>query len=299
MMSRVILLLYSLAHLQLMSSLAFSHPLTRNTATALRHTSTTTKFIHHHHHHQRWLSIRGGGQQQQEEDIMTTSSSPQQIQEENSSQATSTAKQSGFQIPFVTTALISFGKLYSQYLELYPIRTKSITACGIFAISDWLAQRFEQSSSSKEEKQNKQSFDKKRTLAAALVGLLYFGPAAHYWYENIFKLFPSTNLISTLQKATMGQLFFGPSFTIIFFGTALLQSGNFTLKNWYYKIKNDLFQAWLAGVGYWPLVDLISYSLIPPRWIPLFINIASLIWNVYLSFVANRKASTSGKTATA
>jgi len=101
--------------------------------------------------------------------------------------------------------------------------------------------------------------------------------------------FVGTSLFSTLQKAAMGQIFFGPSFTCIFFATSLMQAGNFTLGNWARKIKSDLFGAWLAGVGFWPVVDLISFSLIPKRWIPLFINVCSLIWNVYLSIVANRK----------
>ena len=93
----------------------------------------------------------------------------------------------------------------------------------------------------------------------------------------------------------MGQLLFGPSFTCIFFATSLIQTGNFTLGNWMRKMKSDLFGAWLAGVGFWPLVDLVSYSLVPKRYIPLFINVMSLVWNIYLSIVANRKAKTASE----
>jgi hypothetical protein len=69
-----------------------------------------------------------------------------------------------------------------------------------------------------------------------------------------------------------------------------MQSGQFSLGNWGRKIKSDLFRAWLAGIGFWPLVDLVSYSLIAPRFIPLFVNVCSLVWNIYLSIVANRRA---------
>ena len=127
-----------------------------------------------------------------------------------------------------------------------------------------------------------------RLISTTLVGLLYFGPAAHYWYEWIFRLLPGTGLASTLYKAFWGQLLFGPSFTCIFFAASLLQSGDFSLGAWWSKIRNDLPGAWLAGVGYWPIVDLISYSVIPVKLIPLFVNMASLIWTVYLSLVANR-----------
>ncbi|CAB9521237.1 PXMP2/4 family protein [Seminavis robusta] len=183
----------------------------------------------------------------------------------------------------LSAVFLAGAQLYSQSLEKNPIITKSVTAGLIFAVSDLIAQGIERSAD------KKKPHDKKRTFAASLVGLLYFGPAAHFWYDNIFKLFPGTSLFSTLQKAAMGQMFFGPSFTCIFFATSLLQSGNFSLGNWFRKIKSDLAGAWLAGVGYWPLVDLISFSVIPMRWIPLFVNVCSLIWNIYLSIVANRK----------
>ena len=39
-----------------------------------------------------------------------------------------------------------------------------------------------------------------------LVGLLFFGPAANAWYSMIFKVLPSTSLISTLKKAILGQV---------------------------------------------------------------------------------------------
>jgi protein Mpv17 len=107
----------------------------------------------------------------------------------------------------------------------------------------------------------------------------------------IFKLLPGTSLFSTLQKAALGQIIFGPSFTCVFFATALLQSGTFSLGNWFTKIKNDLPGAWMAGLGFWPLVDLVSYSMIQPQWIPLFVNSCSLVWTIYLSLIANKTSS--------
>ena len=172
-------------------------------------------------------------------------------------------------------------KVYSTQLEQNPIKTKSLTSGVIFALSDYLAQRIERTDKN-------EPLNWKRITGGTLVGLLYFGPAAHYWYEMIFKLLPGTSLISTLQKAFWGQAIFGPVFTCIFFGTSLIQAGTFSLGSWWTKIVNDLPGAWLAGAGYWPLVDFISYSVVPVKWIPLFVNLCSLVWTVYLSIVANR-----------
>lgn len=175
--------------------------------------------------------------------------------------------------------LTQLGAWYAASLGQHPIYTKSITACGIFALSDYMAQRLEG---------NKQ-MDVKRATAGALIGLLYFGPAAHYWYETIFRLLPGTSLVSTLQKAVCGQLLFGPAFTCIFFAVGLLQAGNFTVSRWFRKIQQDLPGAWLAGAGFWPLVDLVSFSLVPKEYIPLFVNLCSLVWTIYLSKVANKQ----------
>mmetsp|Transcript_15822 Transcript_15822/g.23286 ORF Transcript_15822/g.23286 Transcript_15822/m.23286 type:complete len:257 (-) Transcript_15822:65-835(-) len=184
------------------------------------------------------------------------------------------------------SSLSSLGMFYARALERSPIMTKSITACFIFGLSDYLAQKLESSASNS--KKETKSTNLKRIIASAIVGFAYFGPAAHAWYSMIFRVLPGTNLFSTLQKAALGQLIFGPSFTCVFFASALLQSGAFSIRNWAAKIRNDLPGAWAAGLGFWPLVDLVSYSMIAPQWIPLFVNICSLVWTIYLSLIANR-----------
>mmetsp|Transcript_15651 Transcript_15651/g.23708 ORF Transcript_15651/g.23708 Transcript_15651/m.23708 type:complete len:259 (-) Transcript_15651:1025-1801(-) len=185
--------------------------------------------------------------------------------------------------------LSSLGSFYAKWLEKRPIMTKSITAAFIFGLSDFIAQKLEASSTNSDE--DVKSTNLKRLMASVIVGFAYFGPAAHAWYSMIFRVLPATTLFSTLQKAALGQLFFGPSFTCIFFASALLQSGTFSIRNWAAKIRNDLPGAWVAGAGFWPLVDLVSYSMIAPQWIPLFVNVCSLVWTIYLSLVANQSKS--------
>jgi len=148
----------------------------------------------------------------------------------------------------------TFGKTYSNHLDHSPILTKSITASFIFGLSDYTAQKLEQKSS----KENEIKVDMGRVLTASLVGLLYFGAAAHTWYSMIFKILPGTSLASTLQKAMLGQLLFGPSFTCIFFATALIHTNSFTLGNWFEKIRRDLPGAWKAVSNYFffPFVSL-------------------------------------------
>lgn len=261
-----------------------------------------------------FLSIRGGQQQEEEEpevldteDLTVTSSTEsttaededvvESIQVEVTSDSATQIKAAGTvgTLGSMAATLARVGSFYGNALERSPVLTKSVTAGCIFAVSDYLAQRLEAGSSSAADntKEKKRRLNLTRIATSAAVGLLYFGPAAHVWYGWIFRILPGTSLFSILQKAALGQMIFGPSFTCIFFATSLLQSGTFSLGNWVRKIRQDLPGAWLAGASFWPLIDLVSFSLIPQKWIPLFVNMASLVWTIYLSTIANRKTSAS------
>lgn len=222
------------------------------------------------------FAVRGGDQPLEE---VEEPSSPSAMETPSSIQ-TSAVTVPGFAV--MGSYLATAGRIYTQQLDKFPIFTKSYTAGIVFALSDYIAQKIETPEGTEKK------MDKTRLLASTLVGFLYFGPAAHYWYEMIFALLPGSSMWSTLQKAFWGQVIFGPSFTCIFFATSLLQSGQFSLGSWWRKIKSDLPGAWIAGAGFWPLVDVVSYSMVPVKWIPLFINLCSLVWTVYLSLVANR-----------
>jgi protein Mpv17 len=240
---------------------------------------------------------RGGDQEITDSvaDVATTAEHAGATNVEPEKMMSSAFTSSSIFITKLVGVLSMIGKSYSYHLESRPILTKSITAGIIFGLSDYLAQCIEgKSDGTSSDAGNVNGsmvasrFDWTRLLATTLVGLLYFGPAAHYWYEWIFRLFPSTSLLSTMYKAFWGQVLFGPSFTCIFFATSLLQAGDFSLQAWWRKIRTDLPGAWVAGVGYWPIIDLFSYSIVPVKLIPLFINMASLVWTIYLSLVANK-----------
>jgi len=192
----------------------------------------------------------------------------------------------------VSSLLRGAAGFYAKQLTSFPIITKSLTAGIVFGLSDWCAQLIELGESEEGADDVASSESSKvvfsRILTSFLVGLLFFGPAANAWYSMIFRVLPSTSLVSTLQKAALGQIFFGPTFTCVFFGAGMIQSGSFSLGAWVTKVREDLPAVWASGVGYWPLMDFISYKFVPVQWIPLFVNFASFVWTIYLSLVANR-----------
>lgn len=184
----------------------------------------------------------------------------------------------------ISSLVATFATFYTNQLSARPIMTKSLTAGIIFLASDYCAQLIERDGGDEE----KAPLVWSRMLSNFLVGLLVFGPAANAWYSMIFKMLPSTSLFSTLQKAALGQLIFGPAFSSVFFGAGMIQAGSFSVGAWLQKVKNDLPAVWASGLGFWPFVDFISYKVIPVQWIPLFVNFCSFVWTIYLSIVSNR-----------
>lgn len=183
----------------------------------------------------------------------------------------------------------SIATTYDSFLKTHPITTKSITSGIMFGVSDIVAQSLQS-----KESPSSLFLHWFRVQTNILVGFLYFGPAAHYWYSYMFQRFPDTTIKSNLLKSALGQLVFGPIFMVVFFGATLLQQDSFNITTFLRKIATDLPKAWLAGLYFWPLASFISYSFIPKDWIPLFSNVCTLLFNIFLSLVAySREANKS------
>mmetsp|Transcript_20756 Transcript_20756/g.61380 ORF Transcript_20756/g.61380 Transcript_20756/m.61380 type:complete len:210 (+) Transcript_20756:2-631(+) len=177
------------------------------------------------------------------------------------------------------SSLASLGAAYATALASAPVLTKSATASAVFALSDRAAQRIEGGAR-----------DAKRTLTSALVGLLYFGPALHWWLAMLTHYVPGRSIADTLVKTLLGQCLFGPTITCVFFAASLvsvqgLAAGLARLPG---KVRQDLLVTWASGLCFWPFVDLLLYRLAPVAWIPLGYNVASFLWTIYLSLQASR-----------
>jgi len=185
----------------------------------------------------------------------------------------------GLGVPGATITLL--GSAYSRSLTQMPIVTKSVTAAATFALSDVAAQRLQPPPD---------GFDGKRTLTTALIGLLYFGPSLHFYLDWVTELIPGSGVRSTLLKTLVGQLFFGPAVTCVFFGAFLVAGNGWRgLQQWPSKVRRDLLVVWGSELCFWPFVDLLCYSFVPVRWIPLGYNFANFFWTIFLSLQAARK----------
>ncbi|CAE8585805.1 unnamed protein product [Polarella glacialis] len=173
------------------------------------------------------------------------------------------------------------GAAYGSFLLGHPLTAKSITAGLSFTGADAAAQRIQT-------RGQNIGLDRKRLAVSGCIGLLFFGPSAHFWFNWILRLVPGTGLLSLLAKTALGQVFFGPYITTIFFAAALWSSGALTWSSLRDKLKADLWPTILAGLGFWPLMDFIAFGCLSEHYIPPFLNLCSFFWTIFLSWQASR-----------
>jgi protein Mpv17 len=184
--------------------------------------------------------------------------------------------------------IMSITQFYSSALQSAPIATKSISSGIIFAISDWLAQRSEKQQQPQSPLHgNINDIQWSRIIASGIVGLFYYGPASHYWYEWLFHWIPGMSLYDTFKKVALGQIIFDPIFTCIYFASSLMQSRQLTFHRLWIKIRNDLPSVTIAGIGFWPLTEAIGMVSMSKDYLPIYISLCSLQWTTYLAKKSN------------
>ncbi|XP_024517761.1 PXMP2/4 family protein 3 [Selaginella moellendorffii] len=172
---------------------------------------------------------------------------------------------------------------YLNNLDKRPVVTKSLTACTIYTTADLVAQKLTAMKLG-----NDSPWDHVRTLRMSAVGLLMSGPTLHLWFNFLNKILPGRDMISTLKKMLLGQTTYGPAFTATFFSINALAQGENGAQIWH-RLKRDLIPTLASGLMYWPFCDLITFRYVPVHLQPLVSNSFSLIWTVYLTYMASLK----------
>lgn len=178
--------------------------------------------------------------------------------------------------------LRSITQLYLRMLGKRPILTKSVTASTIYFFADITSQGISKYQS---DDPQKVQWDTGRTLRMVASGFFMSGPTLHLWFNFVSKVVPKRDLISTLKKMAMGQLIYGPTFTVVFFSlNAFVQGESFD--EIVSRLKRDFIPTIRSGLMYWPLCDFITYRYVPVHLQPLVSNSFSFVWTIYFTYMA-------------
>jgi protein Mpv17 len=128
-------------------------------------------------------------------------------------------------------------------------------------------------------------YDPIRSLHLAITGFLYSGPISHTWYNLLERLVvagPRHPWLGLLQRLLYDAFLFSP----VAVGGYFIVRSTLEGRDWEgiaTKLQTKWWPATYASWSFWPLANVVNFSLVPVPFRVLFNNSLSLFWNAYLS----------------
>lgn len=171
-------------------------------------------------------------------------------------------------------------QLFSKKYLLYANVGISITLSGV---GDVLEQQYEIMS----KELNKWDVIRTRnmSISGCTVGIL-----CHYWYNYLDAKLPGRTISIVAKKVLVDQVICSPITISVFFLTlALLENKSFS--EFLQEVKAKAWRLYVAEWVIWPPAQVINFYILPTKYRVLYDNTISLGYDVYTSYVVQRKAN--------
>lgn len=197
---------------------------------------------------------------------------------------------------FGITSLGSPLSLYKQALAAKPLITNMVTAGSLSAMSDSITQKAEKMGTDPNNAES-HSHNYYRSATMFVYGLFVSGWFVSEWFKILNRWIPtdaSSNLLLVIKKVVVNQICMSPILNSLFFiwvgatrgglDTNIQDKTELILR----KITQDLVPTMKRSFGYWGVINIANFSVVPQRYQLLFTNIGFVLWFAYLSFVGYR-----------
>jgi protein Mpv17 len=183
---------------------------------------------------------------------------------------------------------------YRSSLSSRPLLTKATTSAVIVSISDVACQSWEVSSSTGVEDVSKKPPNNKvvgqdweRTSHVAITGFTFSGPISHVWYTILESIvgrvvIQEQKVWGIALRMLLDAFLFSPVAVAGYFTWRTLLEGK-GLDGVHDKLQHTWKGALLASWHFWPLVNIVNFSVVPVQYRVLYNNSLSFLWNGYLT----------------
>lgn len=124
-------------------------------------------------------------------------------------------------------------------------------------------------------------WDKKRSLRLGITGLITTGPLAHVLFTRLERFAPGTSTVAVLKKVACNAGFM-PIMIGATMSTAWFLEGRKT-NEVVSLLRQELGSAFIAGLGFWPAVNLIIFKSVPLSLRPVVSSGFGGMWGIYLA----------------
>ncbi|KAL0935040.1 integral membrane mpv17 pmp22 [Colletotrichum truncatum] len=164
---------------------------------------------------------------------------------------------------------------YQARLAARPLLTQSITTAILFATGDLTAQQLV-------EKRGFEKHEWARTARMALYGGAVFGPAATTWFKFLqHNVVLRNKNLEILARVGADQGVFAPVMIGVFLSSMAVLEGSSPQD----KLEKNYTTALTSNYMLWPFVQMVNFKLVPLHHRVLFVNVISIGWNSYLSYL--------------
>ncbi|KAL7270463.1 Protein required for ethanol metabolism [Rhizina undulata] len=169
---------------------------------------------------------------------------------------------------------------YQLQLAKRPLFIQCATTGVLFATGDIIAQHVV-------ERRGLPNHDYPRTLRMGFYGGFIFGPMVVKWYSFLQRriLIPNRPNAEIVARVALDQLVFTPINLTLFFSAMSLLEGGGPAE----KLRGSFWTGLVSNWKVWPAVQLVNFRVVPLEYRLLVVNVVSLGWNSYLSYLNQQK----------
>ncbi|MCJ1440341.1 MAG: Protein required for ethanol metabolism [Stictis urceolatum] len=171
---------------------------------------------------------------------------------------------------------------YRAALTKRPFLTQCATTAFLFGTGDVMAQQLVEGVGAKKH-------NYARTGRMVLYGGAVFGPAATQWYKVLTKVQFSNPYITTAARVLTDQVVFASTNLAFFLSSMAYMEG----KSPKARLESTYVEALKKNWILWPAVQTVNFTYVPLHHRVLVVNVVSLGWNCYLSYVNSQGSSPS------